>query len=516
MRHGTVSCLIFLVALAGCPGGGGSLGDPCDNHGNCESALQCVDHVCVARCQRAPECGDGFSCGGDGLCVEASGQPGDACTSEVQCSPGLTCRIDEPDGAGHLLASCSEQIAGRPPGSTCSDDGDCHAGACELGHCVDLCSDTRDCGTGQSCMTIPRVAPPANGAMFQGCLPSKGDVVWTIPMSAPTASVLFPVPSLAYSAQLVFTVDDPAQRVGAQLLTAPDNQLLYQKPCDPAPGPICTVEQSTQQYFQNLVRHIPEPAQSVLALPSTPAAPLQTGAYHVKVSSYRPNGTVGSAIPHVTAVVRMDAAVILDLHFYFLDLDSHPCEAELGNTRLDASSANAATFFQNDYIGELRNIFAHGGIALGAISYQDVLDHPDLDGLDVIDSGSLLSLGEHATGVNVFFVRTLSPVGLQAVAPNPGPAGLANTRQSGIVIGVDTLCYRSWQQLARLTAHELARYMGLYHNVELALDSNQQPWRDQIPDSDDSSTNLMFYSEFGGSDLSPGQRDILTRSGVLR
>jgi hypothetical protein len=111
----------------------------------------------------------------------------------------------------------------------------------------------------------------------------------------------------------------------------------------------------------------------------------------------------------------------------------------------------------------------------------------------------------------VFFVRTLSPVGLQAISPNPGPAGLANTRQSGVVIGLDTLCYRSWPQLARLTAHELARYMGLYNNIEL-----DPAHVDPIADSDMSISNLMFYSELGGVFLSDGQREILSRSPVLR
>jgi hypothetical protein len=78
------------------------------------------------------------------------------------------------------------------------------------------------------------------------------------------------------------------------------------------------------------------------------------------------------------------------------------------------------------------------------------------------------------------------------------------------VIGLDTLCYRSWQDVARLTAHEIARYMGLYDNVE--IDQNVDP----ILDSDTSSSNLMFYSELGGTDLSNGQRDILSRSPVLR
>ena len=81
------------------------------------------------------------------------------------------------------------------------------------------------------------------------------------------------------------------------------------------------------------------------------------------------------------------------------------------------------------------------------------------------------------------------------------------------MIGVDSLCYRSWSDLARLTAHEVARYMGLYDNVEIDP-THTDPIRDN--DDGDPSTNLMFYSELGGFSLSPDQRDILTRSPVLR
>jgi hypothetical protein len=108
---------------------------------------------------------------------------------------------------------------------------------------------------------------------------------------------------------------------------------------------------------------------------------------------------------------------------------------------------------------------------------------------------------------------------LQAFGPSPGPVGVSRTRQSGIVIGLDTLCYRTWDDLARLTAHEIGRYMGLSRNVE--LDSGGREWDDAISDtpfSDDvgAAQNLMFYSDQGGTDITPGQRDILTRSGVLR
>jgi hypothetical protein len=160
-------------------------------------------------------------------------------------------------------------------------------------------------------------------------------------------------------------------------------------------------------------------------------------------------------------------------------------------------------------------VFSNGGIALGSITYENISNHHELDGLDISDADKLLELGHHDQGVNVFFVRTLSPVGLQAFGPTPGPAGLGGTARSGIVIGIDTLCYRSWNQLARLTAHEIARYMGLYHNVEVGATPTND-LRDPIPDSNDLPENLMFYSELGETVLSPGQRDILTRSPVLR
>jgi hypothetical protein len=86
-----------------------------------------------------------------------------------------------------------------------------------------------------------------------------------------------------------------------------------------------------------------------------------------------------------------------------------------------------------------------------------------------------------------------------------------------VIISLDTLCYRSWPQLARLTAHELARYMGLYRNVEQdPLQPTTLHYDPIPPEMDASSSNLMFYSELGGTALSSGQADILGRSPVLR
>ena len=492
------SLVVFVLALAGCPGGDAGVGDHCGETSDCESALQCVASVCVPRCQRAPECGDGFACTKDGLCVQATGEQGDDCTSEVDCAAGLACELagTAADAQGHLQASCTTEGAGRPAGETCASDHDCRDGTCALGHCVDLCRESRDCAAGTSCTAIPRVE--AAGAMFEGCLQSAGALTWSIPIEAPSQEVYLPSPDSARELAVTLEVDALDQKVGETKLVSPSG--------------VVEIDPTQVDPYANLVRHFPELAQSELVVASSPAAALEAGAYKMTVSSMRPassGGGIGTATPRVTVVAKLDTSVLLDLHFYFLNFDDHPCSAQFGDT-LNSTLAQSASYFQSDFLGELRTIFAHGGVTLGTMTYEDLRDHPDLDGLDIADAPSLLALGAHTVGVNVFFVRTLRPVGLQAFGPNPGPAGLAGTAQSGIVVGLDTLCYKSWKDLARLTAHELARYMGLYDNID--LDGHPDP----IDDSDQTSSNLMFYSDANGTDLSDGQRQILTRSPVLR
>jgi len=501
--------LFAVLLLAGCPGGDGGIGDHCGDRGDCASSLQCVDSACVPKCQRGPDCGDGYSCDMDGICHAATRQLGDACSSEVDCAAGLACEIDgtATDTQGRLAASCVAQNAGRPAGDACLHDGDCRNGTCALGHCIDLCAETRDCGAGTACALIPRVE--AAGAMFAGCLQARGSLTFPLPVHGPTDFVALPIPgpldgSLgARSVAVTFAVEDPTQAVGATLVTAPDGSpvVTQQRYGDPV-------------HYTDPVRHQLALGQSVLAMPSSPDAPLQPGVYEMSVASQTALGTPGSATPTATAVLKLDSSVILDLHFYFLNFDEHPCLESFGG-QLDAATASTKSFFQSDYLGQLKSVFAHAGVALGTITYEDLRNHPDLDGLNAANAGSLFALGAHGVGINVFFVRTLSPVGLQALGPAPGPAGLAGTPGSGIVIGADTLCYRSWADVARLTAHELARYMGLYDNVEID-DSDASPRRDPISDSDTSNANLMYFSELGGTELSPGQRDILSRSPVLR
>ncbi|HEX8115382.1 MAG TPA: hypothetical protein VF516_46970 [Kofleriaceae bacterium] len=564
MRRDLFPALMSLAtlgaALGGCRGGAG-VGHACGSNDDCDGSLQCVNDICVPRCERAPECGDGYACV-DGLCVVAHGHNGDNCLGESDCAAGLTCQINgaEVDPmTNRLIASCSmENAHGSPAGEACGGDDDCRNGACELGHCVDLCHDITDCAGGTKCMTIPRVA--VNGELFEGCLPAQGTVSWKIPVVSPSAQILLPVPSEAASAELVMSVDDPGQKVGVTSVLDPCGCTRYNVPCSfLAPGdPTCTDLLAADQFYSrdpddpgsvpvsrgitgdaasnvcgspatcnpggravvNHFRHIPAFGRSVLLMPSIPHnGELTPGAYQIQVSSFWPDNSPGSAVPHVTAVIRIGTGNMLDLHFFFLDLEDHPCTAMTGTAALSAGTAKAPGVFQTDYLGELSRIFGRVGLGVNA-DYHDITDRHALDGLDVADLGSLFTLDHTAAGINVFFVRSLSPVGVEVSGPNPGPAGVGGTAASGIAISLDTLCYRDWPAIARLTAHAIGHYMGLFHNVEPpdpVQGPSDPPWQDLAPDTDASNTNLMYFSQLhAGSDITVDQTYTLSRSPVLR
>jgi hypothetical protein len=506
----SAAILAALALVAGCPGGNRSIGEACSSVSDCQGGLQCLDHRCVPACARHTDCGDGYECV-DGQCYVSSGALGSACAREVDCAPGLACHLDptDIDGDGVLTATCQPDISGGVLGQACAADTDCRDGTCALGRCIDLCAADTDCPAEHVCSTIPRVVrDDTTGAesflgSFLGCLPAHGTITYDLPVGAPLTDTFLPVPGNARSIALIMSVTDTTQLVGASRIAAPTGELLYQLPTTP---------EDRTAYYANPIRHEPLPGLSVLLLPQTPSLPLTPGAYQFSLGSFRADYTPASDIPRATVVAKLDTGSILDIHFYFVDLGDHPCAAALDGGDLDATSAKTSPSFQTAYLPQLRNIFARAGIALGTFTYDDVSDmHPDLEGLEAGNLGALLSLSTHEGGVSVFFVRTLSPAGMLAlVGGTPGTPGMAGTAASGVVVSVDALCYRSWETMARVTAHGIARHLGLFRNKE--PDGHEDP----IPDSNDQPTNLMYYSEFGGTDLSDMQRTVLRSSPVLR
>lgn len=489
-------------AVAGCPGGGQGVGDHCDKVSDCADELQCLDHTCVARCVRAPECGDGYACSEDGTCSEALGQLGDRCGSEVECAAGMTCRLDSDDldGDGALAASCRSESDGRAFADRCGSDDECRHGLCGLGLCLATCGDDRDCALGFRCARMPRVEL-ALAPSFHACIPANGVHRWEVPVPSPMAAVRVAVPEGVGSIAMLLSVQDPSQLVGAVEIVepAPSRRVLYRRAA------------TLPEQLVYPVRHQAALRASSFMLPPSPDVPVVAGAYDVTVSSFRASGAQGSARPRAEILAKMDDGVVLDLHFHFLDLAEHPCRDAFDEGGLDAERAQRSVSFQTAYVGQLRALFARAGVALGRVTYSDLPDHPDLDGLDASELHTLLAVPTTSGGVNVVLARTISPAGLMALhGGSPGDPAAGTTSSGGVAIGVDTLCLRDWRQLARITAHAIARHMGLPRNREPDGSS------DAIADSPDSADNLLFYSELGGTDLSPHQRELLRRSLVLR
>lgn len=492
-----VTALALALATGGCTGGGHGVGEHCDTISDCADGLQCFAGRCVPRCLHHIDCGDGYRCEG-GQCRASAGIEGDPCSSELECGPGLTCRLRQtlstPPG------TCARHTTGGIPGAPCGVDADCRGGACALGHCVELCAAPSECQPRWACAAVPRLSDDATTLLgnFDACLPGTGSITFEIPLDPAVRepTVMLAVPSNAVALSAVLEVDDPFQRIGATLLESPLGRRLYELPVD------------RETYFRNRVRHQPSPGVSALQIPGSPDEPLAPGAYALSLGVFRDDGGPPSTGRRLRVTEKLGLGAALDLHFYFADLADHPCAATIGG-ELDAESAQASPGFQDVYLAELRSILSRA-LATGATTYEDVVGHPELASLSTDRAGELFALNTHDRGVAVFFVRSIAPAGVQLVVGGTPGVPLPGTRGSGVAISLDALCYRDWPTLARQTAHAVARHLGLFRNVE--PDGGLDP----IVDSPSTLDNLMHYSEFGGTSLSAGQVDVLRTSPALR
>jgi hypothetical protein len=488
---------LVMSGIISCSGGGG-IGDSCSGQSDCGDGFQCSRDVCVPLCNRSQECGDGYSCSSSGFCQIAVGKAGSVCTTESACVAGLACVLDrtDVDNDGVMQSSCAPSQQGHAPGATCNSDDDCRNGTCAVGRCVDICNSPRDCGVGNACMSVPRVE--AGGAQFFGCLPETGTIAYDLPGEGSQQNALIAVPGSATSFSLVMRIDDDSQTVGLSSLLSPRGRRLYSE------------WTTAQEFYGNPVRHAPQRTQSVAQVPSSVNTEFETGAYRVALRSYRIAGQPGTATPRSSVVLKMGLGSTLDLHLHFADLQDHACKAAFGARILDASQAATSVLFQEQFVSSLRTILGRAGISVGNITYSDVQNRPELDSVNEESIRSLFAQSAYRDGISIFFVRSLSPAGVAVLGESPGPSAAVANPSSGIAISTEALCYRSWAQVARTATHQIAGHMGLYPNIDL---SNGQ---DPIRDTDETSDNLMFYSEVGGTSITEGQSQILRRSPVLR
>jgi hypothetical protein len=494
-------CAIGVAWLAaGCaPAPGVGIGEDCGAEVTCATG-QCFLGVCTPHCVTHSECGGGYLCSSNGSCLPVTSALGDECQRELDCGPRQSCRLqDNSAPVAVLSASCQPELQGGVTGAVCSEDNQCRTGICSLGRCSEVCRVHTDCPGSSACVTVPRPLPDAVPT-FRGCLAAAGRIEVSSVLHRSKQTVQVPVPSHARSFALVAEVSEPDVIVGATRIQDPSGNLLYDRPDGLAAA------------SRGPFRYAPSPGISTLVVPNAPQIPLQVGTYEIEIGAMHPDGTLAAAVPRVTTVYKLGEteAGILDLNFYFLNLDDHPCQSSSSGV-FSAAAASASAAFERRYLHEIERITAPAGITLGEVTFASIDDRPDLDALTAAELGALLSLSTTANGVNVFFVRSIHPAGVQAlVGGNPGTPGIAGTRASGVAVSMATLCYRSLESLARITAHTIARQLGLYPNID------PDGLEDPIADSASGPENLLYFSEFGGTELSPGQAAVLRRNPVIR
>lgn len=491
---------ITLAVLAGCTGGGRPVGASCDTTSDCAGGLQCFEQMCVPRCLHHVDCGDGHTCE-SGNCRRVEAGDGTPCESELACGPGFTCRLN--DELASVKGTCRPNGLTGVPGGECTSDAGCRSGVCALGHCLEMCIEETECLRGWTCAALPDVTPDGldDNGDFKACLPETGTLTYEIPIdpATPTPELKIAVPSNAVSAEFVMTVADPFQTIGATYLESPSGGVLYRN--------LGLLE----PIYDKPVRHQPGPGISVVKYPSTPDQEFEAGAYTMHIGVRRDDGRPLNFDRRLRVMLKLDLGVALDLHFYIADLSEHPCAEQLGPLGTVGQAAGAAAEMPEfqAFVGEIRDILAPA-LASGDTTYEELVGYEDLHGLVADRAGDLFSLNQHHDGVAIYLVRSISPAGVQIVVGGTPGSPLAATRSSGVAISMDALCYRDWNMLARQTAHAIARHLGLPRNVE--PDGSD----DNIDDSPDTADNLMHYNEFSGTVLSPGQRQMLRLSPVVR
>ncbi len=495
-RYGMgLAASLLSTALLAC--GGAGAGAPCQSNSDCDDDYQCLGQICTPLCTRNSDCGDGYQCDENQHCALVASDIGDRCNSEWECGFGQSCVLDEDDydGDGRLTATCQAQGEGGNVGSVCTTDEDCRNTLCTLGHCSQVCAVREDCPVTSFCDSIPRIlGEPKEGrsASFDGCLLS-GVLSTPIPMTESFGTIHLPVPRSAESFSIVTSVDDSSHLVGVKRVLAPNNQSLFSEPS------------SQEEFLANPIRYARSKDVSTLQFPSDAIHQTQEGIYEIQVEASLPPFGPGTAIPEVTAHYKLTQSRYLDLTFYFANLEDHPCRDKLEDGDLSASTAQLSEGFSESYIGEIRRIFESADIRIAApVTLKDV-QRADLDGItDQEDLRKLFSLADNETGIAIFVVRSLPSSGVQTLGTTiPGPPRTPGTPSSGIAVSLDSLCYRSWETLARITAHSIAGQMGLWNNRD------PEGTLDPIGDSDRSSSNLMYFGEFGGTEISAGQSRVL-------
>jgi hypothetical protein len=454
-------------------------------------------------CLTYRDCSDGETCQA-GSCLAVESVPGDTCAREADCGAGQTCSLvdidaDEDGATDSLAPRCAAAAQLLPLGNNCHDDAQCATGSCALGRCAELCSHDSDCKKGWVCSAMPKALGRLREAMFGACLPASGvvQVPLRVDPDPEERAILIPVPEHALSVTLVADSGEPWIDVAFTRVFSPSGEPLWIQPLE-----------RDQEFTQPLRVQIGPQTTGVL-IPSSSAAPLEPGVYRATVNAWLGSGSSASAVPRLHALYRLGLpGRVLDVSFHFADLGEHPCLPSVMGPLVAPRAADDTLW--REVLDAWGDVFAPAGILIGQVEYEDVLNRPDLDAIETHELPELFALGDERSGLHVYVVRSLQPLGvLVSIGGRPGPVQ-PGTARSGVVLSADALCLLAPREVGTLLARAAAGYMGLHETVSV----------EGVPDGLDSTgldgDNLLYYRLGKGVDLTGEQRDILRGSPLLR
>ncbi|MBW2735351.1 MAG: hypothetical protein JRH20_23450 [Deltaproteobacteria bacterium] len=542
----------------------------CKTHADC-TPNRCQDGLCVPPCQHDDECLPGFGCDtATGECGpkagklmgEACSQPGATtecatgyclptrricsilCQGSSECPSDYACGLEKIDTTVNgkfddAAAACVPHVGGGVAGATCAADGDCASGHCYNGWCMEGCANDTFCATSHQCVGTKLILDAALVG-YKGCLPRQGSAAFTLGTLSTAEYYGFDVPENATS--IVLTTESAAKDeiTLVSTLTDPDGKTLFEIPeiCD---------------YYSQPNRYLYSNQISTMQVPNTSNVTLKPGIYTYTMAT--------SSEPALDVTVKLytqlgvKARGTLNINWAFVNLANHPC---ISGTLSAASAPNHSWFTRQRTA--LVSILQRANLQIGSETFFDV-NAPSLSVLDIgadsTETGSLFeySASRPAGSLTFFFVRSIEDslggggqtLGISGGIPGPPVVGKVN---SGIAVSMQTACYEQYgYNPGHTMAHEIGHFLGLFHNVESDFNPGfdqetnevtcpcpcgdnlvcQSGWGgaqwcrgvDHLPDTDGSSSNLMFWAaestqDFEGNELSAGQVRVMLDNPLVK
>lgn len=199
-------------------------------------------------------------------------------------------------------------------------------------------------------------------------------------------------------------------------------------------------------------------------IPESPDLDLTPGIYGIRLY-FDASGAVTVGCNALYRVQEPTSAQTVDIHFVFVGVDG------------DVPDLNAYSAVDNALLNEtlagVGELWAGLGLSVGTVTYEDfagdVETYNSVDG--AIEFGNLLKTNtSDDRAVTLFMVGAITDddgatILGQAAGP-PGAPAIGGTSKSGAVVTVGFLADGDTDTEARIIAHEVGHFMGLFHPTE--------------------------------------------------